>query len=233
MRLILFTLALFFVFAASAQTSAKLKLDENTIVVDSTGYRYPYAIWINLLRTGLYTLKPTNPKNPNEGMLIARLTEEEIKRRDEKAPKPKESPFFTTGKTFQRFKLKDMEGRKYTLNDLKGKVVVMNFWFINCPPCKMEIPQLNKLVKEFNPEEVVFIAVALDSYSELRDFLKSTPFDYHIVDDGRYFAQDNGVKSFPTHVVLDKESKIYYHTTGLSTATVPWLKRSIQELLKN
>ncbi|MBK8086975.1 MAG: TlpA family protein disulfide reductase [Chitinophagaceae bacterium] len=91
-----------------------------------------------------------------------------------------------------------MEGRKYSLNDLKGKVVVINFWFINCAPCKAEIPQLNKLVKEFNQDEVVFIAVALDSYSELKDFLKTTPFDYHIIDDGRYFAQGNGVKSYPT-----------------------------------
>lgn len=233
MRLIFFSLILFFAVMVTAQTTAKFQLDENTIVVDSTGYRYAYAIWISLLRTGSYTLKPINPKNPNEGMLLIQLTEEQIKRRDENAPKPKESPFFKTGKTFQKFKLKDMEGRKFSLSDLKGKVVVINFWFINCPPCKMEIPQLNKLVKEFNPDEVVFIAVALDSYSELRDFLKISPFDYHIIDGGRYFAEDNGVKSFPTHVVLDKDSKIYYHTTGLSTGTVPWLKRSIQELLKN
>ena len=233
MRLIFFSLILFLAVTATAQTTAKFKLDENAIVVDSTGYRYPYAIWIGLLRTGFYKLKPVNPKNPNEGMVMIRMTEEEIKRREENAPKPKESPFFNTGNTFQKFKLKDMEGRKYSLNDLKGKIVVINFWFINCAPCKAEIPQLNKLVKEFNQDEVVFIAVALDRYSELKDFLKTTPFDYHIIDDGRYFAQGNGVKSYPTHVVLDKESKIYYHTTGLATGTGPWLKRSIQELLKN
>lgn len=233
MRLIYFSLILFFTVTTTAQKTAKFKLDENAIMFDSTGYRYPYAIWNSLLRTGLYKLKPVNPKNPNEGMVIIRMTEEEVKSREENAPKPKESAFFKTGKTFQKFKLTDMEGRKYSLNDLKGKIVVINFWFINCPPCKAEIPQLNKLVNEFNSNEVVFIAVALDSYSELKDFLKTTPFNYHIIDDGRYFAQNNGVNSFPTHVLLDKESKIYYHTTGFSTGTVPWLKRSIQDLLKN
>lgn len=232
MRLHFVILLLFFVFTAPAQKTSTIKIDENTIVADSTGYRYPYAIWMNLLRTGLYSLRPADPKNPKEGMLLVRLTEEQIKQRDENAPRPKESSFFKTGTAFRKFKLKDMEGRKYNLHDLKGKVVVINFWFINCPPCKMEIPHLNKLVKEFSPGEVVFLAVALDNYEELRSFLKTTPFEYNIIDGGRFFAEDNGVTSYPTHVVLDKEGKIYYHTTGLSVGTVPWLKKSIQELLK-
>ena len=64
-------------------------------------------------------------------------------------PKPNESKYFTTGKSFGKFKTTDMNGNKINTQDLKGKTIVMNFWFINCPPCRTEIPHLNKLVDKY------------------------------------------------------------------------------------
>lgn len=126
-----------------------------------------------------------------------------------------------------------MEDTKYRLSDLKGKVVVLNFWFINCPPCKQEIPELNKVVEDYKAKEVLFLAVALDEYRALSDFLSETNFKYKIVDGGRWFAESHGVKSYPTHVVLDKEGKVVYHTSGLSTGTIPWLRKAIDGVLSN
>ena len=54
----------------------------------------------------------------------------------------------------------------------------MNFWFINCPPCRAEIPELNKLVDSFKTnDKVVFIAVALDDKQSLETFLEQSPFN--------------------------------------------------------
>ncbi|MFT3843656.1 MAG: TlpA disulfide reductase family protein [Lacibacter sp.] len=232
MRSIFFFLLLIAASVANAQTNNKIKLDENTVVTDSAGTVYPYAIWAKLLATGEYSIK-LNKNNTQNGFVLVRLTDEQIRKKEESAPKPKESAYFKTGSSFPNFKLKDIKGNTYNLKELKGKIVVLNFWFINCSPCRMEIPQLNKAVQEYRGDDVVFIAVALDEFAELENFLKTTFFSYNIIDDGRWFAQKNGVTSFPTHVVINKEGRIVYHTSGLSAGTVPWLKKTINEELKN
>jgi len=109
----------------------------------------------------------------------------------------------------------------------------MNFWFINCQPCRMEIPELNALVDSFkNNSKVVFIAVGLDNKSSIMDFLKSFPFNYSIIDNGRFIADQYRIKSYPTHVVVDTERKVYFHTSGLGATTIYWIRKSIEELLK-
>jgi peroxiredoxin len=231
--IVLLVCSLLFCYNLSQAQVVKTKLDENTIVMDSSGYVYPYGIWTKLMQSGKYSLRSINPKEPAKGFVLRELTPEEMKRRDANAAKPKETDYFVTGKKLSDFKLKDMQGTKYRLSDLKGKVVVLNFWFINCPPCKQEIPELNKVVDDYKNKEVLFLAIALDEYRELSHFLSETSFHYKIVDGGRWFAQNHGVKAYPTHLVLDKEGKVVYHTSGLSTGTIPWLRKTIDGLLTN
>ena len=50
----------------------------------------------------------------------------------------------------------DMNGNSYSLGILKGKVVVINFWFVECKPCVIEMPELNEIVEKYKSEEVVF-----------------------------------------------------------------------------
>jgi peroxiredoxin len=96
----------------------------------------------------------------------------------------------------------------------------------------MEIPDLNKMVDSFKTNnKIVFIAIALDDRSILKSFLEKTPFNYNIIDGGKFIADKYGVRSYPTHVVIDTEGKVYFHTSGLSTNTVYWLSKTIKELL--
>jgi len=56
------------------------------------------------------------------------------------------------------FSVKDMDGKSFELSELKGKVVVINFWFVNCKPCVDEMPGLNKIVEKFkNNQNVIFL----------------------------------------------------------------------------
>lgn len=59
------------------------------------------------------------------------------------------------------FEIKDLTGKTVHLEALKGKVVVLNFWFVECKPCVSEIPELNELVFDFQKEDIVFMALAL------------------------------------------------------------------------
>ncbi|MBL7723127.1 MAG: TlpA family protein disulfide reductase [Chitinophagaceae bacterium] len=209
----------------------KAKLTEYSIVKDTTGTEFPYAIWNKLLYTGRYSIKAESPQNENSHFIITRLSDEEFERRMTSLPKPKESKFFTTGSNFSHFKAKDLNGNKISTKDLTGKTIVLNFWFINCPPCQMEMPDLHKLTETFKEDtSIVFLAVALDQKDELKEFLKTHPFGYKIIDDGRYISNQYRLNSYPTNVVITPEGKVYFHSTGLSTNTVYWLKKSIEEL---
>lgn len=209
-------------------TPIQIKL-EDLVIKDSSGTIYPAELARRLLGTGKYTLRMSKDRTT---AFLAMLSDAEIEKRNALLPKPAESKFFKTGQKIASFSERDMKGNKFSLKELAGKVVVLNFWFINCPPCRMEIPQLNELVVNYqqNPD-VVFIAVALDEKYDIQEFLKTNPFQYNIIDGGRYIASKYNINLYPTHLVLDKEGKAVFHSSGYSMGTVPWIKKSIEASL--
>lgn len=147
---------------------------------------------------------------------------------------PRESRYFTTGKSMGgSFVATDLKGNKYKLKDLKGKVVVMNFWFINCTPCQREIPELNKIVEEYkDSSNVLFLAIALDEKEPIQKFLEQKPFLYNIVDNGRYITHKYNITTYPTNLVLDKDSKVIFHASGYSRSVATWIRKSIAKSLE-
>jgi thiol-disulfide isomerase/thioredoxin len=107
-----------------------------------------------------------------------------------------------------------LDGQRFDLAAMRGKVVVLNFWFIGCMPCRAEIPGLNKLVKDYNNKDVVFIAIAPDGEADLRTFLKDTAFNFHVVPNGGDVLGRYGLAGFPRHVVIDKGGIIRWAKTG-------------------
>lgn len=235
-EIVLLTVFLLLVpFISNAQSPPKgsffqLKLEELTIS-DSLGTLLPTQLVRQLLSTGKFTVRLD--RDHKTGILLP-LSEEAYQARLLAMPKPRESDYFVDGKPISSINEKDMDGKRFNLKDQKGKVVVLNFWFVDCPPCQMEIPQLNTLVDSFaNHPDVVFMSVALDEKYDIENFLRSHHFKYRIIDGGRYIANDLGIKSFPTHVVLNREGKVVFHTSGLAPNTVFWIKKSIEAGLTN
>ena len=112
------------------------------------------------------------------------------------------------------FTVAALDGLKFDLARMRGKVVVLNFWFIGCSPCEAEIPELNKLVKDYADKDVVFVAIAPDGEAELRAFLKAVPFDFHVVPDGGAVLARYGLSGFPRHVVIGRDGAIRWAKTG-------------------
>ena len=106
------------------------------------------------------------------------------------------------------FKATDLEGNSYKLEELKGKVVVLNFWFIGCAPCRVEMPGLNEMVAEYEGKDVVFLAFALDDQGSLEEFLETTEFAYQVLPSSHDVSESYEVNGYPTHVVIDKEGNI-------------------------
>jgi len=231
---------IFFLFAfytTNAQTTSVQKrsiLDEKSVVRGEDGQVYPAEIWKKLIQTGKYAIKSRNTTTENgaQEWVIYQLSAEQHQLLMDRMPKPRQSDSFVEGAKFDGFKTSDINGDKYDFRKITGKIIVLNFWFINCPPCKAEIPELNNLVDQYKDnDDIIFIAIALDGKNELKDFLTKTPFNYKIIDNARYIAQKYGVKSYPTHVVIDKSGTIKFSTLGLAPNTIPWLKKSIEAAL--
>lgn len=136
------------------------------------------------------------------------------------------------GKEAPAFTLTDLEGKTYSNEELVGKVVVFNFWFIKCKPCVVEIPELNEVVHKYKThQDVVFIAIALDSPEKIHTFLEEHPFEYNIVPNGMETSSSFWVSAYPTHIVIGRDGKIAYRTSGLGPTTVSDLDAKIEALL--
>ena len=136
------------------------------------------------------------------------------------------------GKDAIPFSVKDINGNEHSLNNLKGKIIVMNFWFVECKPCIIEIPELNELVKKYESKEVVFLGFATNDTSTLNSFLKEMDFLYKIIPNSKEIAADYEVLGYPTHVVIDQNSKIAFLTSGLKPTTIQDIENTIENLIK-
>ncbi len=129
-------------------------------------------------------------------------------------------------------KLAALDGKRFDLNAMSGKIVVLNLWFIGCSPCRKEIPKLNELVREFSGKPVVFLAPSFDSAETLREFLKTTPFAYHIVPDAEAIINNQfNASSFPTHIVINQNGLIEATLIGASERRPEEVRRLILQLL--
>jgi len=127
--------------------------------------------------------------------------------------------------------IKNKEVQLSDFNPKKEKITVINFWFIECKPCKMEIPDLNKLVEKYKDYDVAFLAIALNKPDQLKDFLKKTDFDYTVLSIEEQQTLELGIQGYPTHFILNRQGKVVYKATGLEPGSIDKLEKAIEEQL--
>lgn len=107
----------------------------------------------------------------------------------------------------------------FSLTDLEGKAVVINFWFPSCPPCRAELPDLQAAYEARSPEDVEFIGVqllGLDSAEEGAEFLQELGITYPSgADVTSSIIRDFKITGFPTTVFLDRQHEISKKWTGI------------------
>ncbi len=198
---------------------------------DSTGRQYTYDEAMLEMMGGEYEILPADTKNASKGFLLSAISKEEQVKRAMAAPKPKETSAFKTGRKIRDFSGYDMNGNRIDTKELKGKVLVINFWFTTCPPCKKERPYLNKIADDYKSDSnVVFLAVALDPKDKLSAYLKENEFKYTVIPEGRQIADEFKISGYPTQLILDKEGKVAFHTVSYYYVTDYWMRKTIDEL---
>ena len=227
------------VLMASAQagnTQKKIANDENTIFKDTTGKVISKEIFDKIMKegNGRFDVTPVVENGLLKELQMKVMTEEEKQKRNERIKKMQEQ----TGKNLAEIKGKpapafegtDLDGNKVSLNDLKGKVVVLKFWFTKCVPCLMEMPELNKMLAENyqNRSDVVFLAPCLDDQEKIKDILKEHPFSYRSLSNMMEMAKAYKIVAYPTHIIIDKKGEITYASLSMPTEI---LKEAIDKAL--
>ncbi len=204
---------------------------KTSVFKDSTGKQYNYNEAMLTMMGGEYEILPADPRDASKGFLLSGISKEEQLKRAMASPKPAETSAFKTGKKFDAFTASDMNGNLVDTKQLKGKVLVINFWFTTCPPCKAERPYLNKIVDDYKADpNVVFLAVALDPKENLVAYLKEHEFKYTVIPDGNKIAKSYDIQGYPTQVIVDKEGKVAFHTVSYYSVTDYWMRKTIDEL---
>ena len=109
------------------------------------------------------------------------------------------------------FLLEDTEGNQVSLADLRGKVVLVNFWATWCPPCRAEMPSMEKLNQAMQGEEFIMLAINVEENGRevIPGFLKKTPHSFSVLYDDKGTVQKSyGVYKFPESFVIRKDGVI-------------------------
>lgn len=134
------------------------------------------------------------------------------------------------------FTLVDQYGDIHTLSDYKGKVVFLNFWATWCPPCRVEMPDMEEIYKENqnNSKDVIILGVAgpnlgrEGSEEDIIDFLESEGFTYPVVfDDTGDIMEQYTIQALPTTFIIDKDGNIDNYVPGAMD------KESMETLINN
>ena len=122
------------------------------------------------------------------------------------------------------FNLTDQYGNTHTLSQYKGKTIFLNFWGTWCPPCRAEMPDIQKLYEEFDQEgedALVILGVAAPNLGKeksedgIKTFLEENGYTYPVLmDTEAELFQTYGITSFPTTIMIDRDGNLFGYATG-------------------
>ncbi len=115
------------------------------------------------------------------------------------------------------FTLPDLDGKPHRLSDLRGKVVFLNLWTTWCPPCRMEMPAMERLYQRLRGRDFVMLAVSEDEQgaSAVVPFVAELGLSFPILlDPEARLSPRYGVTGYPETFVIDRDGNVVNHTIG-------------------
>jgi cytochrome c biogenesis protein CcmG, thiol:disulfide interchange protein DsbE len=120
------------------------------------------------------------------------------------------------GGTATNFTLPSLDGGDIALADYDGDVVIMNFWATWCPPCRAEMPALNRFYEAHRDEGLVILAInEQEDVGTVRPFIQTNNLSFPVLLDSQgRVAQQYTTRSFPTTFIIDRDGVIQHVQTG-------------------
>jgi peroxiredoxin len=131
------------------------------------------------------------------------------------------------------FSLRDQTGGTITLEQFKGKVVLLDFWTPWCIPCREELPELDRLYKKFQHEGFIVVGIAVDASTEgVAKFLQKVPVSFPVLMDIKStVAESYRLVNMPTGYLIGRNGVIRHTYKGFEKDLLPQYEKNITQLL--
>jgi peroxiredoxin/SAM-dependent methyltransferase len=137
------------------------------------------------------------------------------------------------GKRAPDFTLQTPDGEMITLSDLRGSIVVLDFWAVNCRSCLWMMKQLAMVREKYTAEDCRFIAINIDGEkSKLDDFLKEKRVPYTVLYDDGDVDKKYGIRGLPHFIIINQQGIIHSRVIGGTPETVERIEFVLAELVR-
>ena len=132
--------------------------------------------------------------------------------------------------TVPHFEFRTIAGKVFNSEDLRGKVVLLDFWNEHCAPCIKQMPDLQALAKTYDPKKVVILSLCRDSTQLFNNIMKRRGITtLNVVANSEWFHRLLGVWVYPDVAIIDKNGIIKSNITG--EEDIQAIKKRIDETL--
>jgi peroxiredoxin len=160
----------------------------------------PNDLYVQLASLVRYEHMRAESDSPQFAEAMAKLEADDVKRQD------------------ADFTLTDLQGRTWHFRDLKGKVVLVNFWATWCPPCRKEMPDLQALADKFKDQGFVVLAISDEESAKVTPFIAERKISYPVLlDPGRKVNDLFQVEGIPKSFVYNREGKMVAQSIDMRT----------------
>lgn len=160
----------------------------------------PDDSYVELASLVRYEHMQAESDNPQFSQALARLAADDAKRQN------------------ADFTLVDLTGRSWHLRDLKGKVVLVNFWATWCPPCRKEMPDLQALYDKYKDRGFLVLSISDEETAKVSPFIAERKISYPVLlDPGRKVNDAFVVEGIPKSFVYDREGKLVAQSIDMRT----------------
>lgn len=157
-------------------------------------------LYVELASLVRYEHMQATSENPQFAAAMAKLEADDVKRQKED------------------FTLMDLQGKSWHLQDLRGKVVLVNFWATWCPPCRKEMPDLQALYDKFKDQGLVVLAISDEEAAKVAPFIAERKIGYPVLlDPGRKVNESFVVEGIPKSFVYDRNGKMVAQSIDMRT----------------
>jgi peroxiredoxin len=132
------------------------------------------------------------------------------------------------------FTLKSNSGENMRLSDLRGQVVLLNFWASWCGPCRQEMPILNDIQKKYEPLGFTVLGVNVDLKTEKAlHYLKDTPVNFPVLFDPKNIVSElYQVSAMPSTALIDRDGNVRFVHAGYKAGDEATYQEKIKQLMR-
>jgi thiol-disulfide isomerase/thioredoxin len=133
------------------------------------------------------------------------------------------------GQQLPTFSITTLDGTTRSIEDFIGKPLMVNFWGIDCPPCKAELPEIVKYYNKYNPQGLEIVSLNVDSTPEEQlEFMKTQPMPWITASDKEGLFKKWGYRGIPTTIFVDAKGVVLeVHLGGMNMDYLEGMKAKL------